>query len=95
MYKFPAWVGGPKEPDAAQRRLRYFLVRASIEATDKGTIAAIADLAGVERTHMHAAMREGSLSAKMAAAVEKACGRKVIRREWLIHPMDYEEMVDQ
>lgn len=97
MCKFPAWVEGPrtKKPDMdalATRRLRYLVITASINTNESGSIASFSDFCGVERTQVHAALREGRFSAKMATKIEKACGRSVVRREWLTYPLDIEEM---
>jgi hypothetical protein len=41
----------------------------------------------------HAAIREGKFSPQMATKVERACGRKVMRRDWLMFPLEIEELV--
>lgn len=93
MYKFPSWVGPRNADGAASRRLRYLVLRSSIECTEKGSITSLAALCDLEAPHVHMAIRDGGMSAKMAAQIEKKCGRRIVRREWLIHPLDFEEMV--
>jgi hypothetical protein len=71
------------------------ILYAAIRSTPNGSIAALADHCGIERTQIHAALKEGRFSAKMAAAIERACRRTVIRREWLIYPNEIQEMTTQ
>lgn len=92
--KFPPWVTEPGEDGQAQRRLRYLLLRAALVSCEKSNLASLAQLCGVSRHAIHMGMREGRLSSELAAAIERGCTRKVIRREWLIYPMDIKEMAD-
>jgi hypothetical protein len=96
--KFPAWVEGPprqpvNDEERARNRLRYLVLWASLQCTSAGSIASLADHCGIQRTQIHEALREGKFSAKMAADIERKCGRKVVRREWLIFPLEIEELV--
>lgn len=95
MLKFPAWVTGDSsnEDQLAQRRLRYLLVQASLETNEKASLSSLCQLAGLNHTHVYQAVREGHFSATMARAIEQTVGRRTLRREWLIHPLDIEEMV--
>lgn len=97
MITFPSWVEGtgrnaPNAAELARRRMRYMLVRASIECTEAGTVASLADLCGLPREHLHYVIRAGGMSPKAAAQVERACGANVVKREWLIYPLEIEEM---
>jgi hypothetical protein len=101
MITFPAWVENPRDPELsdadvdaqlAQRRLRYMVGLAALHATPNTSIAALADHCKVERAHLHAAIREGRFSASIAAKIERACGRKTVRREWLIYPLEIHEL---
>jgi len=100
MITFPRWVTHPaghelpEDRDAllAQRRVRYMVGLAALHATPQTSIAALADHCDIERSHIHAAMRDGRFSSKLAHKIERACGRGVVRREWLIYPMDIEEL---
>lgn len=98
MDKFPRWVDHPEdgctdEHARACRRLKFMVVYAAIHATANTSIAALADKCEIERAQLHEAIRSGKFSAPMAAKIERACGRKVIRREWLCHPLEYEDLV--
>lgn len=95
MIKFPAWVENPGADCGStleSRRLRFMVLHAAIHAAPNGSIAGLADRCKIERTQVHAAIREGRFSAKMAAQIEKACGRDVVRREWLIFPLETHEL---
>jgi hypothetical protein len=94
MLKFPTWVENPREDngDLAQRRLRFMVMTAAIHATPGTSISALADVCGIAREHVHASIREGRFSAQNAAKIEKKCGRDVIRREWLIYPLEIHEL---
>lgn len=103
MITFPAWVEDPARWDKdlskedldaqlPQRRLRYMVHLAALHATPQANIAALADHCEIERTHIHAAIRDGKMSAKIAHKIERACGRDVVRREWLIYPLDIHEL---
>lgn len=101
MITFPRWVTHPVDPDLckedldmllASRRVRYLVGLAALHATPQTSIAALADHCAVERSHIHAAIRDGKFSSKIAHKIERACGRDVIRREWLIYPLDMEEL---
>lgn len=97
MITFPTWVEGPRgnPPDAdelARRRMRYLLLRTSIECTESGSIASLSDHCGLVREHVYHAIRAGGMSPKIAAQVERACGRKVVQREWLVYPLEIEEL---
>lgn len=95
MITFPAWVNeATEDDDRASRRLRYMVMRAAIESTPKANIAALADLCFIDRTEIHVAMRNGQFSTKMAAKIEKACGRDVVRREWLVFPLQITELCE-
>lgn len=100
--KFPSWVEGSNdelendelenERAQASRRLRYLVLMASIACTPGGNIASLADFCNVERTMVHAALKDGKFSTTMAAKIERACGRAVVRREWLIYPLEIQEL---
>lgn len=101
MITFPSWVEKPAEHRddgddmehiRACKRLRYMIYLAAINATEAASISALADKCGIERAQLHAAIREGKFSAQMAAKVERACGRKVIQRDWLMFPLELEEL---
>lgn len=97
MITFPRWVTHPVDPepgqcDLAQRRVRYMVGLAALHATPQTSIASLADHCQVERSHIHQAIRDGKFSSKIAHKIERACGRDVIRREWLIYPLDMEEL---
>lgn len=92
MIEFPAWVENPGDIELAQRRLRYMVGLAALHATPATSIAALADHCEIERAHVHASIREGRFSAPMAAKIERACGRRTVRREWLIYPLEIQEM---
>lgn len=101
MITFPAWVERPCDPELTpddlvaqlpQRRLRFMVGLAALHATSQASIAALADHCQVERSHIHAAIRDGRFSSKIAHKIERACGREVVRREWLIYPLDMEEL---
>lgn len=96
MISFPAWVERSCELDdddeRASRRLRYMILYAAIRTSPNGSIAGLADHCRIERTQVHAAIKEGRFSANMAAKVERACGRDVVRREWLIFPLEIQEL---
>jgi plasmid maintenance system antidote protein VapI len=68
---------------------------AAINSTPSGSIAALADTCGIDRPQVHASIREGRCSQKMALKIEKACGRSVVRREWLMFPLEIEELTTQ
>lgn len=96
MVKFPRWVTAPgTDEEKAQRRVRYVVLRAALEITEGASVAALADHCGLSRTHIHQAMREGRFAPKLAAEIEKVCGRKVLRREWLVYPLDIEKLIEQ
>lgn len=97
MITFPVWVTGtrtnrPTEEELATRRLRFLVIRASNLTNEGGSVASLAELCDVPRTEVHTALRTGHFSAKMALKIEKTCGRKVIRREWLVYPLDIEQL---
>lgn len=100
MVTFPAWVSGPRKKRAitvagqaaiASRRLRYLIMRAAVETTEAGSIASLSDFCMVARTDVHAAIRAGHFSTKLATRIETACGRDIIRRDWLVFPCDIED----
>lgn len=91
MITFPPWVDGDDE-GRATRRLRYLILKSSVECTPGGNIASFADHCEIERTQVHAAIKDGKFSAAMAQKIEKKCGRKVVRREWLIYPLEVDEL---
>lgn len=99
MDKFPRWIDHPEDGEEddeharSVRRLRFMMLYAAIHATPAGNLASLADRCGIDRAQLHGAIREGKLSAPMAAKVEKACGRSVVRREWLCFPLEYEDLV--
>lgn len=93
MVVFPTWVKQTPKSDKqtlASRRLRYLVMRAAVEKTESGSISSFADLCSIERTQIHLAFRTGHFSAKMALVIEKAAGRDLLRKEWLIFPLDIE-----
>lgn len=97
MINFPAWTGNQQlmkvDPAAvACHRLRYLILKASIECTPRGSVASFSDHCELDRTEVHRAMREGRFSAKVAQRIEKACGRNVVRREWLIYPLEVTDL---
>jgi hypothetical protein len=94
MITFPAWVDDPRAPkdDLASRRLRFLVLKASNWCTPSGNIASFADFCKIERTEVHAAIKGGKFSAKMAQQIEKACGRDCVRREWLIYPTEIHDL---
>lgn len=98
MITFPTWVEGearkprPSDAELASRRLRYMFVRASIECTEAGSIASLADFCDVERVYIHNAIRHGCTPTNVATKIERACGRKLLRREWLMFPLEIEEL---
>lgn len=101
MITFPAWVENPRDPDLCKadleallpsRRLRFMVHLAALHATPQASIAALADHCDIERSHIHAAIRDGKMSPKLAHKIERACGRDIVRREWLIYPLDMEEL---
>ena len=70
MITFPSWVEGtgrnaPNAAELARRRMRYMLMRASIECTEAGSVASLADLCGLPREHLHYAIRAGGMSPKV------------------------------
>lgn len=90
---FPAWVKAKDgEGTLESRRLRYLVLTAAINSTPNGSVAALADLCGIDRPQVHASIREGRCSPQMAKKIEAACGRKIVRREWLMFPLDIEEL---
>jgi hypothetical protein len=98
MITFPTWVEGargqprPTDEELAQRRMRYLILRTSIECTESGSVASLADFCGVERVYIHTAIRNGCTPTNVATKIEKACGRKIVRREWLMFPLEIEEL---
>lgn len=97
MITFPAWVDDPRdelpELDAlASRRLRYLVLRASNWCTPGGSIASFADHCEIQRPEVHAAIKCGKFSPRMAQQIEKKCGREIVRREWLIYPNEIHEL---
>lgn len=96
MVTFPAWVENPRELSAdeerAMLRLRFLVLKASSWCTPGGSIASFADHCEIERTEVHAAIKNGKFSAAMAQKIEKACGRDVVRREWLIFPLEIHDL---
>ena len=98
MVSFPSWVEGPECADnsahaRACRRVRFLVYLAAIHATKSASLASLTDKCDIERSHLHAAIREGKFSPQMATKVERACGRKVMRRDWLMFPLEIEELV--
>jgi len=91
MVSFPPWVD-EKEDGRATRRLRYLVLKTSVECTPGGNIASFADHCGIERTQIHAAIKDGKFSAAMAQKIEKKCGRKLVRREWLLYPLEVHDL---
>jgi hypothetical protein len=93
MVHFPPWVTA-KHGDGSEesRRVRYLVMLAAVHSTPNGSIAALADTCGIDRPQVHASIREGRCSPKMALKIERACGRNVVRREWLMFPHEIEEM---
>lgn len=94
MIKFPQWMCSREDPEAGSMRLRYLIMRTAVEATQNGSIKALAEHCDVPRLNIMMAIKEGRMSGPLAGAIEKKCGRKTVRREWLICPTDIEEMVD-
>jgi len=89
--KFPAWVESPPEQaeDArASKRLQYIIKQAAIGLVPDGSMSKFACLCAVDRTSMHTHIRNGSFSAAMAVAIEKAVGREMIRHEDLMRPLE-------
>lgn len=93
---FPPWVEGPKanndDGTLESRRVRYLVLKAAISSTPNGSIAALADACKIDRSQVHASIREGKLSPTMASKIEKVCGRNVVRREWLMFPLEIHEL---
>ena len=91
MINFPKWVQGKKSDAAsaiAARRLRYLVLRASVELTCKGSVTSLGQFAGVENGTMHWSIHNGCFSIASAKKLEEACGRDLVRKEWLIYPLD-------
>lgn len=88
---FPEWVETPKKQPSelrAHKRLKYMILKASIELTQDGTMKAFAEHCGIERTAMHSHIRAGRFSAAMATAIERAVGRDVLKHEDLMNPLE-------
>lgn len=96
MITFPSWVEGPRnrpaDDELASRRLRYMFLRASLEHTFAGSIASLAAFCDVESTYLHAAIRCGKTPTNIARKIEKACGRNLVKREWLMFPLEITEL---
>jgi len=101
MITFPQWVENPQDPELSKedieaqlgnRRLRFMVFYAAMHATPQMSLAALADTCNIERAHLHAAIRDGKCSPKMSTKIERACGRDVIRREWLMFPLEVAEL---
>ena len=91
MVKFPAWVSLPRaqsKEDLARKRIRYLLLRASIESTEGGNFTSFAERVGIDRSQVHIYAGKGRFNIQMAEACERVFGRDLIRKEWLIFPLD-------
>lgn len=91
MIKFPQWVQGKRGDCAealASRRLRFLVLHASLQLTEKGGVASLADFADVPRELLHWSIKHGAFSVPTATKLETVCGREVLRKEWLIFPND-------
>lgn len=93
--KFPKWVAADRPcPEVlATRRLRFLVITASIWGSESGSITALCERTGIAQSKLYESVRKGGFSINQAAQIEKACGREVVRREWLIYPLDITEMV--
>jgi hypothetical protein len=93
--KFPKWVmvDRPTPDVLATRRLRFLVSTASIWGTESGSVTALCERTGIAPSKLYESVRKGGFSMNQAMQIEKACGREVVRREWLIWPLDIAEMV--
>jgi hypothetical protein len=94
MINFPTWVELPKRQPAKQlaiKRLRYVVLRAVIERTSSGHIAAFAESIGMDKSTIHNYIKLGKFSRPAADIAERIYGKDLIRAEWLTNPLDIDQ----
>jgi hypothetical protein len=91
--KFPEWIDDPKFTDGerASNRLRYLIANVGAELTGRGTLRAVAKLAGVDHSTLAYSIKRGSCTAQVALQIEEAIGRQHIRHEHLRRPLEITE----
>jgi hypothetical protein len=94
--KFAPWVHArvkgkaPSDATVATNRLRYILMRAALHKTEGATIRSLAQHIGIEYNQLYRALRKGAFTVKLAASIEEAVGRDLIRKEHLVFPLNIE-----
>lgn len=93
MIKFPTWVETPRrqpKQQLAAKRLRYLVVRASIQRTFGGHIASFATAIGMDKSTIHLYIKLGKFSKPSAEMAENIFGSDVIQADWLTSPLTIE-----
>lgn len=95
MVIFPTWVGTHKKKDTAadklllaQRRLKYLLGFAALELSEGASMTSLAKVLGVSHGILYYSITHGAFTIEAAQAVEDAAGRDLLRKEWLVFPLD-------
>ncbi len=94
MVNFPDWVELPKRQapeDLAAKRLRYLVIRASVEHNFGANIASFSKAIGKERSTVHMYIKNGKFTDSVAMLCEQVFGKKSLRAEWLINPLEIEQ----
>ncbi len=87
--RFPKWVNqtGSTKEQRAGNRLRYIIGRLALEYSRDGTLKALCGKLGVSHSTVSLYITLGKFSENMAVAFEKAFGRDLAPREWLLEPL--------
>jgi hypothetical protein len=95
--KFPSWVSAPhhgrKAPPevVAKRRLSYIVRRLALEHEPTGSLSDLGERVGILSSQFSLAFRSGRFTQRQAETIESALGRRVVKKEHLMYPLDIEE----
>ena len=87
--RFPKWVNKPgtTKQERAANRLRYLVLRLSLELDPRNTLQVVADRVGMSHVTISLYITRGYFSPAMAARFEDTFGRESCPNEWLRDPM--------
>jgi hypothetical protein len=87
---FPPHIERLPKADRASARLRYIVQYAMLQAWNEINIKRLANMAGYDHSSVASAFARGYMTQAMADGFQQALGRKHLRSEDLIAPLDVE-----
>jgi hypothetical protein len=90
---FPSYIETTRNKGKrAQLRLKYMLSIAMLRTHGRPSIHLLAQKAGCDHSSIFNAINRGYFTEPMAQAIESVVGRNELQKEWLVSPLEVNEV---